>query len=47
VRGRVDLDWVARANRYAAFISNEALVGDLRKRFEALTGPVRKTGGVR
>jgi ABC-type Fe3+ transport system substrate-binding protein len=35
------------ANKYAAFISDEALVSDLRKRFETLTGPVRKTGGVR
>jgi ABC-type Fe3+ transport system substrate-binding protein len=35
------------ANRYPEFLANTALVEDLRKRFEALTGPVRKTGGVR
>ena len=35
------------ANNYPAFISNTALVTDLRKRFEALTGPVQKKGGVR
>src|SRR5262249_3574814 len=35
------------ANDYPAFISNDALVADLRKRFEALTGPVKNRGGVR
>src|SRR5262252_3494860 len=35
------------ANDYPAFISNDALVAYLRKRFEALTGPVKNRGGVR
>ena len=35
------------ANDYPAFVSNVALVADLRKRFEALTGPVKKKGGVK
>jgi ABC-type Fe3+ transport system substrate-binding protein len=35
------------ANDYPAFISNETLVADLRKRFEAITGPVQKKGGVK
>ena len=35
------------ANNYPAFISNTELVADLRKRFEALTGPVQKKGGVK
>jgi len=35
------------ANRYAEFLSDTAAVSDLRKRFEAITGPVRKSGGVR
>lgn len=35
------------ANDYPAFISNTELVSDLRKRFEAVTGPVQKKGGVR
>ena len=35
------------ANKYPEFIANTALVEDLRKRFEALTGPVQRTGGVR
>jgi len=35
------------ANDYPAFISNTELVADLRKRFEALTGPVQKKGGVK
>jgi ABC-type Fe3+ transport system substrate-binding protein len=35
------------ANKYPEFISNTSLVEDLRKRFESLTGPVRRTGGVR
>jgi len=35
------------ANDYPAFISNTVLVTDLRKKFEALTGPVQKKGGVK
>jgi ABC-type Fe3+ transport system substrate-binding protein len=35
------------ANKYPAFIGNTELVADLRKRFEALTGPVQKKGGVK
>jgi len=35
------------ANSYPAFISNTDLVAYLRKRFEALTGPVQKKGGVK
>jgi len=35
------------ANDYPAFIGNDELVADLRKRFEALTGPVKNKGGVR
>ena len=35
------------ANDYRAFVTNDALIGDLRKRFEALTGPVTNAGGVR
>jgi hypothetical protein len=35
------------ANDYPAFIGNDVLVADLRKRFEALTGPVKNRGGVR
>jgi hypothetical protein len=35
------------ANRYAEFLGDSAMIEGLRKRFEALTGPVRKTGGVR
>ncbi|HEY5216564.1 MAG TPA: extracellular solute-binding protein [Pseudolabrys sp.] len=35
------------ANNYPEFISNTELVAGLRKRFEALTGPVQKKGGVR
>lgn len=35
------------ANRYAEFLSDTAGVAELRKRFEGITGPVRKTGGVR
>jgi hypothetical protein len=31
---------------YAAFVSNEPLVNELRKRFEAYTGPVVNKGGV-
>jgi ABC-type Fe3+ transport system substrate-binding protein len=35
------------ANDYQAFVSNAALIEDLRKRFEAYTGPVVNKGGVR
>ncbi len=35
------------ANKYAELISDTELVADLRKRFEAVTGPVRNRGGVR
>ena len=35
------------ANDYPAFISNETLVADLRKRFEAMIGPVKNKGGAR
>jgi ABC-type Fe3+ transport system substrate-binding protein len=35
------------ANNYPAFMSNTEKVADLRKRFETLTGPVQKKGGVR
>lgn len=35
------------ANRYPEFLSDTAGIAELRKRFEAITGPVRKTGGVR
>jgi len=35
------------ANRYAEFLGDSAVIEGLRKRFETLTGPVRKTGGVR
>jgi hypothetical protein len=35
------------AKRYAEFICDSAMIEGLRKRFEALTGPVRKTAGVR
>lgn len=35
------------ANRYPDFLSDTAMVENLRKRFESITGPVRKTGGVR
>ena len=35
------------ANRYAEFLGDSATIEGLRKRFETLTGPVRKTGGVR
>jgi len=34
-------------NSYREFMSDEKLLADLRKRFEAYTGPVRNTGGVR
>ena len=35
------------ANRYPEFLSDAAAIAELRKRFEGITGPVRKTGGVR
>jgi ABC-type Fe3+ transport system substrate-binding protein len=35
------------ANRYPQFLADTEEVEKLRKRFEGLTGPVRKTGGVR
>jgi ABC-type Fe3+ transport system substrate-binding protein len=35
------------ANGYRDFVSNEAKLAELRKRFEALTGPVVNAGGVR
>ncbi len=35
------------ANKYPAFISNTELVAYLRKRFEALTGPVKNKGDVK
>ena len=34
-------------NDYQSFITDERRVADLRKRFEAYTGPVKNTGGVR
>ena len=34
-------------NGYRDFVTNESLLLDLRKRFEALAGPIRNTGGVR
>ena len=35
------------ANDYREFVTNGALIADLRKKFEALTGPVANAGGVR
>jgi len=35
------------ANDYRAFLTNQAQVADLRKRFESYTGPVVNAGGVR
>ena len=35
------------ANRYPEFLSDAPAIGELRKRFEGITGPVKKTGGVR
>jgi len=35
------------ANDYRDFVSDEKRLDDLRKRFEAYTGPVRATGGIR
>ena len=34
-------------NQYREFVTNEPLIADLRKRFEAITGPVRNAGGVK
>ena len=34
-------------NQYREFVTNEPLIVDLRKRFEAITGPVRNAGGVK
>jgi len=35
------------ANDYREFVTNERLVMDLRRRFEAAVGPIRNVGGVR
>jgi hypothetical protein len=35
------------ANGYRDFVTNTALLTDLRKRFEAAVGPIRNMGGVR
>lgn len=35
------------ANAYRDFVTNDALIADLRRRFEAYTGPIRNVGGVR
>jgi ABC-type Fe3+ transport system substrate-binding protein len=35
------------ANRYPEFLADAAAIAELRKRFEGVTGPVRKSGGVR
>ncbi len=35
------------ANRYRQFVTDAKMIADLRKRFEAYTGPVVNTGGVR
>jgi ABC-type Fe3+ transport system substrate-binding protein len=35
------------ANEYRDFVTNDGLLNDLRKRFEAMVGPIRNTGGVR
>jgi hypothetical protein len=34
------------ANNYADFVSDEANLAELRKRFEGYTGPVKNIGGV-
>jgi hypothetical protein len=34
-------------NQYREFVTNETLVTELRKRFEAIIGPVKNAGGVR
>ena len=35
------------ANGYRDFVTDDRLIADLRKRFEAAVGPIRNTGGVR
>jgi len=35
------------ANRYPEFLADAAAIAELRRRFEGITGPVRKSGGVR
>ena len=35
------------ANAYRDFVTNDGLLNDLRKRFAAMVGPIRNTGGVR
>jgi ABC-type Fe3+ transport system substrate-binding protein len=35
------------ANDYRAFVTNGPMIADLRKRYEAITGPVKNAGGVR
>jgi ABC-type Fe3+ transport system substrate-binding protein len=35
------------ANGYRDFVTNDGLLNDLRKRFAAMVGPIRNTGGVR
>lgn len=34
-------------NQYREFVTDDALINDLRKRFEAITGPVKNAGGVK
>jgi hypothetical protein len=46
-RGLPPLFSLSLANRYPEFLSDAAAIVELRKRFEGITGPVRKTGGVR
>jgi ABC-type Fe3+ transport system substrate-binding protein len=38
---------LALANRYPEFLSDTAAITELRRRFEGITGPVKKSGGVR
>src|SRR5262249_54701594 len=38
---------LALANRYPEFLGDAAAIAELRKRFEGITGPVKKSGGVR
>jgi ABC-type Fe3+ transport system substrate-binding protein len=38
---------LALANRYPEFLADTAAIAELRKRFEGITGPVKKSGGVR
>ena len=40
------LDATTVANDYRDFVTNEPLLADLRKQFEAAVGPIRNTGGV-